>query len=65
VSNKELLSQAYTIVVQRLERDPSDVWAEKYVEWFSSALSKDAAGDTVPSFTIAAAQGVLLDERKS
>jgi hypothetical protein len=64
VSNKELLLKAWIIAEQKSKDEPDNVWAQIYMEWFSSGIQKDKAGLPVPSFTLAAAQGLLLDEKE-
>lgn len=64
VTSKQEISRALEIAEKKMIERPEDVWPQIYVEWFRSALQKAETGHHIPSFTLAAAQGLLLDEDK-
>ena len=65
MTSKEELLLALEIAKRKSIEDENNVWAKIYVEWFSSALQKNENNVPIPAFTLAAAQGLLLDEKEN
>jgi hypothetical protein len=65
VTTKEELLLALEIAKRKSIEDENNVWAKIYIRWFSSALQKIENNVPVPAFTVAAAQGLLLDEKEN